>query len=220
MNYLKHYNLLVVRAQDRIIEGYTEKHHIIPRCMGGTDERDNLVDLTPEEHYLAHQLLVKIHPESKSLAFAANMMCMNRPSNKLYGWVRKRISENMKTNNPNKDGVSNRNRKGKYNISEIAKKNISDGLKLNKVNVGKKNGIYKMKPWNHPAATEASISKWSRAVEYYEWWINSGLTSGGQNPMARAFNEKYTGTHNSLITYFYNGWVPHKDEEWNNKFKC
>jgi hypothetical protein len=218
MDYLKHYNLLIKRAINRDLECYTESHHIIPRCMGGTDEQDNLVNLTPEEHYLAHQLLVKIYPENARLSYAANMMCTNRPSNKLYGWIRKRISENMKTNNPNKTGLSNRKRKGKYNISDIAKQNISNGLKSNRVNVGEKNGLYKVKPWDHPRATKASISMWARADKYYEWWIKSGLSSG-QNPMAKAFNEKYTGTHANLVKYFKEGWVPYNDKEWNQKFK-
>jgi hypothetical protein len=56
MNYKKIYDQLVERATSRILEDYTETHHIVPRCMGGTDSLDNLVELTPEEHYLAHQL--------------------------------------------------------------------------------------------------------------------------------------------------------------------
>ncbi|NDB61886.1 HNH endonuclease [bacterium] len=37
------------------------KHHIIPRHMGGTDEPDNLVNLTVEEHAEAHRLLWEQH---------------------------------------------------------------------------------------------------------------------------------------------------------------
>ena len=33
------------------------RHHIIPRHMGGTDDPENLVFLTPEEHAKAHQEL-------------------------------------------------------------------------------------------------------------------------------------------------------------------
>jgi hypothetical protein len=33
------------------------KHHIIPKHMGGTDNPDNLVELTVEEHAEAHRLL-------------------------------------------------------------------------------------------------------------------------------------------------------------------
>jgi len=99
MNYKKHYLLLIERAKLRNIKDYTERHHIIPRCLGGSNAVDNLVNLTPEEHYLAHQLLVKIHPNNKKLLHAAMMMTessyQNR-NNKLYGWLRKRYSKQRK----------------------------------------------------------------------------------------------------------------------------
>jgi hypothetical protein len=38
---------------------YTERHHIIPKCIGGTDEPSNIVRLSAREHYIAHRLLVK-----------------------------------------------------------------------------------------------------------------------------------------------------------------
>ena len=41
--------------------GYSEKHHVLPRCLGGTDDAANLIDLTPEDHYFAHILLARIH---------------------------------------------------------------------------------------------------------------------------------------------------------------
>lgn len=93
MDYQKHYDALINRAQHRTLETYTENHHIIPRCLGGTDDKNNLVRLTPEEHYLAHQLLVKIYPENIALINAAIMMIPNRPSNKLYGWLKRRFVE-------------------------------------------------------------------------------------------------------------------------------
>jgi hypothetical protein len=92
MDYTKHYTLLVERARHRTLTGYMEKHHILPRCMGGTDDPENLVELTPEEHYVAHQLLMKMYPEESGLVFAAIMMTAQRPSNKLYGWVKRRMS--------------------------------------------------------------------------------------------------------------------------------
>jgi hypothetical protein len=54
MNYFKIYKSLIERAINRNLEEYTESHHIIPRCMNGTDDIENLVNLTPEEHYIAH----------------------------------------------------------------------------------------------------------------------------------------------------------------------
>jgi hypothetical protein len=93
MNYQLHYDKLIERAKNRSLSCYLEKHHIIPRCLGGSNDKENLVDLTPEEHYIAHQLLVKINPDNKKLLNAAIMMIPKRPSNKLYGWLRKRFAE-------------------------------------------------------------------------------------------------------------------------------
>lgn len=90
MDYRKHYELLVERAKTRQLDCYKEKHRIIPGCMGGTYAKNNVVQLTPEEHYVAHQLLVKMYPEHHGLVKAAAMMVPNRPSNKLYGWLRRR----------------------------------------------------------------------------------------------------------------------------------
>jgi hypothetical protein len=103
MNYKLIYENLINRAKDRKLDIYTESHHIIPKCMNGDNSVENLVDLTPEEHYLAHQLLVKIYPSEYGLIKAAVMMCMNtggnRPTNKLYGWLRRKHSESTSGEN-------------------------------------------------------------------------------------------------------------------------
>ena len=36
---------------------YKHKHHIIPKHMGGTDDKENLIELTPKQHALAHKKL-------------------------------------------------------------------------------------------------------------------------------------------------------------------
>src|ERR1700737_2110348 len=96
MDYQRHYDALIERARNRKLTGDKERHHAIPRCMGGGNDKHNLVDLTGPEHYVAHQLLCKIYPEKTKLAFAANAMRLLRgnrdpsvPKNKGYGWLRK-----------------------------------------------------------------------------------------------------------------------------------
>jgi hypothetical protein len=89
MNYLKHYQSLIEKAKSRKITGYYELHHIIPKCIGGSDSPENLVGLTPEEHYVAHQLLCRIYKNNPKLILAAMMMCTNRKGNKVYGWLRR-----------------------------------------------------------------------------------------------------------------------------------
>lgn len=91
MDYAKIYRELV-SSSNGVEETYFEEHHIIPKCMGGSNDPDNLCYLTPEAHFVAHQLLAKIH-RNKSLVHAANMMGNTRITNKSYGWLRKAHAE-------------------------------------------------------------------------------------------------------------------------------
>jgi hypothetical protein len=58
--YTRWYNQIIANAQNRIAEGYTERHHIHPRSLGGADTADNLVNLTAREHFVCHWLLTKM----------------------------------------------------------------------------------------------------------------------------------------------------------------
>jgi hypothetical protein len=97
MNYSRIYSQLINKGRNRVFEGYAEKHHIIPKCVGGSDNPSNLVRLTPEEHYIAHLLLVKIYPGNSKLIYAANMMA-NR-NNKSYGWIKREFGEHIREHN-------------------------------------------------------------------------------------------------------------------------
>lgn len=57
--YRKIYDLLVEKRKTNPPQGYTERHHIIPKSLGGSNDSDNLVVLTGREHYMAHRLLCK-----------------------------------------------------------------------------------------------------------------------------------------------------------------
>ena len=62
MDYEKIYNNLIDKAKSRKLCGvYTEKHHITPKCLGGTNDKNNIVELTAKEHYHAHHLLYLIY---------------------------------------------------------------------------------------------------------------------------------------------------------------
>lgn len=58
--YHKWYHQIVEHRKANIAEGYTEKHHIILRSLGGTDDPNNLVILTAREHFICHRLLTKM----------------------------------------------------------------------------------------------------------------------------------------------------------------
>lgn len=107
MNYLKIYDTIIERANQRtpLDNMYYEKHHIVPKCMGGSNARCNLVRLTAKEHYIAHLLLAK-HYNTKELWFAViSFQGTNskhtRFTGSMYETARIKQSEYMKTNNPN-----------------------------------------------------------------------------------------------------------------------
>ena len=66
------YNNLIDRAKNRNRDNGVlyERHHIIPKCIGGEDTEDNTVLLTIKEHVLAHKLLHEIYPDCPGIALA------------------------------------------------------------------------------------------------------------------------------------------------------
>ena len=58
--YTRWYNNIIDRARSRHTTGYTERHHIIPRSLGGTNGRDNIVAVTAREHFICHLLLTRM----------------------------------------------------------------------------------------------------------------------------------------------------------------
>lgn len=67
-------NILTSRGRFACGDEYHERHHIVPRCMGGSDEKNNLIDLFAKEHFEAHRLLALENPNNKSLIYAWTMM--------------------------------------------------------------------------------------------------------------------------------------------------
>lgn len=64
MDYQKVYDNII---QNRLLnpitknkEEYTEVHHIVPKCLGGSNDKSNFVRLKIREHYICHLLLCKI----------------------------------------------------------------------------------------------------------------------------------------------------------------
>lgn len=87
MNYQNIYRNLITKGRLRgnnksVLGYYTERHHIIPKCMGGHDDVNNLVLLTAREHFVAHQLLIKIYPNVDKLVYAAHKMMSFSPKHK------------------------------------------------------------------------------------------------------------------------------------------
>jgi hypothetical protein len=108
MNYKKCYDNLIETAKKRdYTDGYYEKHHIIPKCVGGNNGAENIVKLRVKEHYVAHHLLVKIYYNTEyrmKLICAFRYMSVDSHNGNRMGlqdieYMRKLYAENHPTKN-------------------------------------------------------------------------------------------------------------------------
>ena len=97
--YIKWYNQITERARYRIIDTYTETHHIKPRSLGGTDDIDNLVELTAREHFVCHWLLTKMHTgedRAKMINALYIMQGKNRYQERYQTKITSRVYESLR----------------------------------------------------------------------------------------------------------------------------
>lgn len=122
MNYQRIYNQIIDRAKNRQLEGYKEKHHIIPKCLGGDNNKNNLVELTAREHFLCHRLLCEIYPHNDKLLYSLWLMAIGKQrwkktdpytmSSRVYEELKVKFSKNQQgkiisKNHKNKISKSN-----------------------------------------------------------------------------------------------------------------
>lgn len=96
--YEKWYGQIVQRAKDRVLNGYYERHHILPRSLGGLDTSDNLVCLTAREHFICHWLLTKftVGEARDKMVYALRMMRANKSGQRYTSKTTARVYENLK----------------------------------------------------------------------------------------------------------------------------
>jgi hypothetical protein len=100
--YAKWYEKLVEFAKNRKLpkDIYTEGHHIIPKSLGGSDKKENIVRFLAREHYVAHALLWKMRfvgEANMKMVHAFNQMSIMRPTKNHPGYkVNSRLFEIVK----------------------------------------------------------------------------------------------------------------------------
>lgn len=77
--YTQIYYSIIARSKSRTLQGYVERHHIIPKSLGGNNSVDNIAVLTAREHYICHRLLVKM---TTSVAKQKMSYALHRITNK------------------------------------------------------------------------------------------------------------------------------------------
>lgn len=111
MNYQKIYDEFILDRKNKQgqLSGYFERHHILPRSLGGDDSHNNLINLTPSDHFFAHILLSKIYGGGMFVALSLMSSSFSRSANGMtakrwaYDYAKRGMSEYRKIQYSGKD---------------------------------------------------------------------------------------------------------------------
>ena len=184
-------NILKTRGRFGCSDSYHEQHHIKPKCLGGTNDEENLIDLYAKEHFIAHKLLAQENPDNDSLVYAWG--CMAFPNSAIqnryeltpeeYEEVRTRLSE-AKKGKPRSDETKRKlseKAKARYKnleyyekMKKIAKERWTDDVrqKLSETMKGKVAG--ENNPMHGKCHTEETKKRQSE--------LKKGMYDGDKNP--------------------------------------
>lgn len=106
--YTKWYFSIIESAKSNTPSGHIEKHHIIPRSLGGDNDKENIAKLTARQHFLCHLLLIR--------------MCSGQSKFKMLHALRLMLSGSRKN-------IGRIDYKPNSRWFEFSRKHSSDGLK-------------------------------------------------------------------------------------------
>lgn len=95
MNYKRLYESIINKAQTEWNWDLSERHHIVPKSLGGTDSESNLVWVSFRQHYVLHLLLYKIYGGSQIFAVERFYDCnrlQSRSIKTMPRWIRRRLT--------------------------------------------------------------------------------------------------------------------------------
>lgn len=140
--YTKWYICLCHRAKNRkrIFGEYLERHHVLPRSIGGSDDESNLVFLTAREHFIAHCFLPR--------------MCKNTKDRQNLNWAITRMSSNCRGSS--KIYAKEKERISREGISETRRKNIIDAHRTPEARIRKSNKM--RSKWSEPEYRIAMVT--------------------------------------------------------------
>jgi hypothetical protein len=89
---------IIANGKKRKLIGYKEVHHILPKSLGGSNDKSNLVELTAREHFLVHLLLCKFTKgqAKRSMLYAFKCMCYYKKDGRDYK-INSRIAQKLRS---------------------------------------------------------------------------------------------------------------------------
>lgn len=244
MNYQKIYNNIIQhRLNTPLPKGvYTEKHHIMPLSLGGSNDKNNLVNLLAREHFICHLLLTKMYPE-KSIEWvkmikAFMMMYQSSSSHSNQRYSNNKWYEYLKINFSKAQSLNQRgeNNSG-FGTTWLCNYELNKTIKVKKENLQKyldegwiKGRIIDTK--NHYSSKDClyvkkdGIKKRINKFELQDY-LNKGWSWGNKKKEQKNINKCYiliyneeTGekikiNKNELQKYLNKGWI----QKTNKKFE-
>ncbi len=163
MNYKHIYKQIIENRQQNLIEsGYTENHHIKPKSLGGTNDKNNLVKLTAREHFICHYLLAKMYKKESFEWYKMNnaFMIMKCSSLNQFRYFNSRLYESLKINfssviSKNQFGKNNSN----YGTIWICNLELKENKKINKIDDIPDGWIKGRNKWNEIERKQLQIEQ-------------------------------------------------------------
>jgi len=137
MDYKKIYNSIILkRITSPCNDEYTEKHHVIPKSLGGSDDTSNIIQLSAREHFLCHLLLIKMYaegtPEWCKMIKAFGYMCVAQ-SNNQKRYVNSRFYQALRVSFSKAQSIQQRGENNsQYNTMWIFNENLKLSKKIHK----------------------------------------------------------------------------------------
>lgn len=203
-------NILKTRGRFNCGDEYHERHHIKPKCIGGTDGKDNLIDLFAKEHFEAHRLLALENPDVKGL---------------IYAWHRMSCGGNDKMDSYKLTPEEYEEMKKVY--SEMRRKEAT-GVKQSPETIEKRVSKLRGKPRSEETKRKMSEAKKGKPVpEETKEKIRKALTGKPNSSKGKTMSEKgrlslckYTYYSPELNEYFYSTGEIRRKYGINNISRC
>lgn len=158
-------------------DDYAESHHVIPKSLGGSNRKDNLVLFTPREHFVAHLLLTKmtVGDAKRKMNFAfysmrrgTKTMPRYTPNSHLFAIFAKNIKREFTAETRAKMSAA---QKARPPMTEQTRQRLSEGGKASYTNNPAlrelRSSMQKDRffPDEHKKKlSESAVSRWSKGV--------------------------------------------------------
>lgn len=133
--YTNYYFNIIKNSKKIELNEYFERHHIIPKSLGGKNDFTNIVKLSPRTHFICHLLLTKMTEgkDRSKMIHAANLLAQTRNvkiNSRIYSTLKINISR-----------IRSELQKGKPAWNRGIKTSYETKLKQSKIKIGRE-------PWN------------------------------------------------------------------------